>query len=72
MATVKVTIVHDIHGRIVSIVRPGKGVPGRNINSVVSTTDGQSIFVTDIDEERIGNLLKSHRVDIGKKSLVAY
>jgi hypothetical protein len=72
MARVKVTIVHDVHGRITSISRPGKAVPGRNISSVVSVKEGQSLFVTDVDEDGIVNLIKSHRVDIGKKSLVAY
>jgi hypothetical protein len=72
MATVKVTIVHDIYGKIMSISRPGKGVQGKTIKSVVSVKDGQSIFVTDVDEESIHNLIKSHRVDIGQKSLVSY
>ena len=72
MARVRVTIVHDIHGRITSIIRPGKPVPGRNVSSMVSVKEGQSLLVTDVDEGGIADLIKSHRVDIGKKSLVAY
>jgi len=72
MAKVQVTIVHDIHGRIVSVSRLGKGVPGKEINGVVSVKDGQSVFVTDVVKENIDNLIQSHRVDIGQKSLVSY
>jgi len=72
MAKVHVTIVHDIHGRIESISRLGKGVPGKKILGVVSAKDGQSVFVTDVDEKNIDNLLQTHRVDIGRKSLVSY
>jgi len=70
MASVKVTIVHDMFGNIISISRPGKGAPGISINSVVVAKDGQSVLVTDVEEESIGSLIKSHRVHIGKKSLV--
>lgn len=72
MAKVKVTIAHDIHGRIVSISRPGKGVPGKNIKSIVSAKDGQLVLMAEVDEESIGNLLQSHRIDIVQKSLVLY
>jgi hypothetical protein len=72
MASVQVTIAHDLFGRIVSISRPGKGAPGRSIKSVVSAKDGQSTFVTEIEEKNISNLIHSHRVDVGRKSLVPH
>lgn len=70
MAKIKVTIAHDIHGRIVSISRLGKGVPGKNIKSVVLAKDGQLVLTTDVEEESIGNLIHSHRVDTVQRSLV--
>ena len=60
----QVTIVHDIFGRIVSINRP------TNPNAIVMTKDGQSSFVTEVDEKSVGSLINSHRVDVARKSLV--
>lgn len=71
MATVQVSIVHDVSGKIVSISRPGKGAPGRDLNSFVLANEGQSVFVTEVDDEKMGDLLDSHYVDIGRKSLVS-
>jgi hypothetical protein len=67
MAKVQVSIVHDPLGRIVSINRPAKGA-----KVVVLCGNGQSIFVTDVDEKKINSLIHSHRVDVSSKSLVEY
>jgi hypothetical protein len=72
MAAVQVTIEHDMLGRIVSISRPGKGTPERSIKSVVSAKDGHSTFITEVEEEEISKLIYSHRVDVGRKSLVSH
>lgn len=65
MATVQVSIVHDINGQIISINRPGP-----NVKAVVMTKDGQTVLVTTVDEDSISNLVNSHRVNVTKKTLV--
>jgi len=65
MATVQVSIVHDINGQIISINRPGP-----NVSAVVVAKDGQSVLVTQVDEDSISNLVNSHRVNIKQKTLV--
>jgi len=65
MASVSVSIVHDEVGRILSINRPA-----RVHNVVVLSGDGQSVFVTEVEEGSIHSLLESHRVDISRKALV--
>jgi hypothetical protein len=72
MAAVQITIAHDMFGRIVSISRPGEGVPGRSIKSVVSAKAGHSTFITEVEEKEISKLIHSHRVDVGQKSLVPH
>ena len=67
MSLIQATIVHDIFGRIVSINRPAK-----DGKVVVLPQDGQSVFVTDVDSDSIGTLIRTHIVDIGKKALVAH
>ena len=67
MADVTVTIVHDEFGDIVSVSRPAKGV-----NVTVLAGERQSILVTDVDENKLETLIGTHRVDIGRKSLVPY
>lgn len=66
MATVQVSIVHDLNGQIISINRPGP-----HVSAVVLVKDGQAVFVTNVDEESISNLMNSHRVDITQRSLVS-
>jgi hypothetical protein len=65
MASVSVSIVHDEVGRIVSINRPAA-----DAKVVVLSGDGQSVFVTEIEEEDIPGLLNTHRVDSRRKALV--
>lgn len=64
---VKVTIVHDLHGRIISINRPAI-----DAKVIVLPQESHSIFVTDVDPKTIHTLRKTHIVDVGKKALVPY
>jgi hypothetical protein len=66
MARVSVSIVHDELGRILSINRPAQDAK----NVVVLTGDGQSVFVTEVEEEDVHGLFNSHRVDYHRKALV--
>jgi len=65
MARVSVSIVHDEAGRIVSINRPARAT-----NVIVLSGDGQSVFVTEVEEAHVRHLLDSHRVDPSRKMLV--
>jgi len=65
MATVQVSIVHDMNGQIISINRPAP-----NVKAVVVAKDGQSVLVTKVDEDSIRDLVHSHRVNMVQKSLV--
>jgi hypothetical protein len=66
MAEMKVSVVHDEFGEIVSVSRLERP------NVIVLAKDGQSVFVTDVDEESIENMIHTYRVDGIRKSLVAY
>lgn len=68
MARVKVSVVHDANGRIVSIARPsGRG------KVVALSGDGQSVFETEVEEDDIVTLVNgSHAVDVERKSIIAY
>jgi hypothetical protein len=61
----KVTIVYDQFGRIVSICRPAK-----ETKVTVLSGNGESILVTDVDEESINSLINSHHVDCTRNILV--
>jgi hypothetical protein len=65
MPRVSVSIVHDETGRILSINRPV-----RPANVVVLSGNGQSVLVTEVEEEDFHGLLNSHRVDCSRKVLV--
>ncbi|MFC9324159.1 hypothetical protein [Kitasatospora sp. NPDC057015] len=66
MAKVKVSIVHDQAGRIMSVARPAEKV-------VVLSGDGQSVFETEVEEDSVVELAGgSHRVDVQKNSIVGY
>jgi hypothetical protein len=67
VALTKVTIVHDIFGQIVSINRPAK-----EAKVVVLPSNGHYIFDADVDPDSINELIRTHIVDIGKKSLVPH
>lgn len=67
MASAKVSIVHDELGHIKSIARPSEGA-----NVMVLSGDGESVFVTEVEEEVVSELVNSHRVDISQDSLVEY
>lgn len=64
-AAVKVTVVHDINGRIVSLNRPAKGA-----NVIVLTPDGHSLFETEVDSDSIVRLGHTHYADGSKKDLI--
>jgi hypothetical protein len=67
MARVRVWIVHDEVGRIISIARPSK-----DAKVVILSGDGQSVFEADVEEDSIVELAGgSHSVDIEKKSVAA-
>lgn len=60
----KVTVVHDINGRIVSVNRPAKGA-----KIIVLTPDGHSLFETEVDPDSILSLDQTHYVDQSRKAL---
>jgi hypothetical protein len=62
---VQVSIVHDELGRIKSINRPVQGA-----KVIVLSGSRESVFVTEVDEESIKNIVNSHRVDVSRKALV--
>jgi hypothetical protein len=64
MARVRVSIVHDELGRIVSIARPVKNV-------VVLGGDGQSVFETEVEEDNIQEMASGrYRVDVERNAVV--
>jgi hypothetical protein len=65
MANVKVSIVHDEFGEIVSVGRP------EGANVIVLAGERQSVFVTEVDEKNVEKLIGRHRVDISRKLLVS-
>jgi len=65
MAHVKVSIVHDEFGEIVSVSCLEVA------NVIVLPKERQSVFVTDVDEKSIENLILTHRVDSSRRSLVS-
>jgi hypothetical protein len=67
MATIRVHIVHDEFGQIVSISRPAEGVAVE-----VLSESGHSVFETDVDEDSIAELVHTHRVDLSRGALVHY
>jgi hypothetical protein len=68
MARIPVFIVHDETGGIVSIARPSD--PAR---ATILSGPGQSVLQTEVEEDSIPELAAGgHRVDIERKSVVAY
>ena len=66
MAKTRVFVVHDQVGRIVSISRPSK-----DAKVIILSGDGQSVFETEVEEKRIGEMVAgSHRADPEKKLVV--
>jgi type 1 fimbria pilin len=66
MARVRAHVVHDELGNIVSVARPAQGV-----NVVISTSDGQAVMETEIDEDAVYELVDgSHRVDAQARAIV--
>jgi hypothetical protein len=66
MGKIEVSVVHDELGRIVAVARPTD--PSR---ATVLVGAGQSILVTEIDEERIPGLTSGrHRVDLEGGAIV--
>jgi hypothetical protein len=64
-AAVKVTVVHDVNGRIVSVNRPVEGA-----KVIVLTPDGHSSFETEVDPDSIVGLGHTHYADHRKKALI--
>lgn len=58
MAKIEISVVHDELGRILSIARPSK-----DARVVILSGGGQSVFVTQVDEEICSDLVNSHRVE---------
>jgi len=66
MPKVKVSIVHDINGRIVSIAQPSE-----DAKVIILSGDGQSVFETEVEENRIVELVSgSHVVDIARNLII--
>jgi len=65
MAKVRVFIVHDETGRIVSVNRPAEGA-----SAVILSGEGHSIWATEVDEHSVATLIAKYRVDIGRNLLV--
>ncbi|OPA08255.1 hypothetical protein [Bacillus cereus] len=66
MKKVKVSIVHDKNGRIVSIAQPSE-----NAKVIILSGDGQSVFETEVEEKSIGKLVSgNHIVDIERNLIV--
>ncbi len=64
MARVRVTIVHDEVGNIISVARPAE-------NAIVIGGDGQSVFETEVEENTIEELVTgSYRADAAQNSVV--
>jgi hypothetical protein len=67
MAKIRVSIVHDETGNIISIARPSK-----DAKVVVLSGAGHSVFETEVEEDSIVELTGgSHKVNVTKKSVVA-
>ncbi|MGY4558790.1 hypothetical protein [Bacillus thuringiensis] len=66
MKKVKVSIVHDNSGRIVSVAQPSE-----NAKVIILSGDGQSVFETEVEEKSIGKLVSgNHIVDIERNLIV--
>ncbi|MFF9029392.1 hypothetical protein [Streptomyces iakyrus] len=66
MATVRVSIVHDEVGNVVSVTRPAEGA-----SIVPLGGDGQSVLETEIDDNAIEGLASGkQRVDTVNKEIV--
>ena len=66
MKKVKVAIVHDELGRIVSVTRPSSGA-----KVTVLGGEGQSVFQTEVEQNHIPELVSGrYAVDVARKSLV--
>jgi hypothetical protein len=61
----KVSIVYDEFGQIVSVNRPSK-----DAKVVVLSDSRQSILETDISDYDVESMLSGYRVDAGNRSLV--
>lgn len=66
MAKVKVSIVHDESGHIVSIAQPSEGS-----KVIILCEGGESVFETVVEENNVVELVNgNHRVDIEKNTIV--
>ncbi len=68
MSTVKVTIVHDEVGRIVSVARPA---PDAQVT--VLSGKGESVLEAEVNEELVRELATGkHRVDVAGQRIVPH
>lgn len=66
MTKVKVSIVHDKSGRIISIAQPSE-----DAKVIVLSGDEQSVFETEVEENNIVELVSgSHIVDIERNLII--
>ena len=65
MTAVEVSVVHDHAGRIISVSQFAAGV-----RAMVVGGEGQSVFMTTVDHEVVPELIRTHKVDIGRGRLV--
>jgi dTDP-4-dehydrorhamnose reductase len=65
MTAVEVSVVHDRAGRIISVSQFAAGV-----RAMVLSGEGQSVFMTTVDHEVVAELIRTHKVDIERGSLV--
>jgi hypothetical protein len=66
MATVRVSVVHDETGKIMSVSRPSESA-----NVIVLSGDGQSVLEAEVDEDDIHDLVTGkHLVDAQNKQII--
>lgn len=65
MTAVEVSVVHDHAGRIISVSQFAPGVRAKVLGG-----DGQSVFMTTVDDAVVPELIRTHKVDIERGRLV--
>ena len=65
MTAVEVSVVHDHSGRIISVSQFAAGA-----RAMVVGGEGQSVFMTTVDHAVVPELIRTHKIDIGRGRLV--
>jgi hypothetical protein len=65
MTDVQVSIVHDQAGHILSVAQVANGA-----KAIILSGEGESVWVTTVDDAVIPELITTRRVDIERQSLV--